>query len=215
MKQKRLLTPVNTLWLGAINGLLVGLALEEARVAYFNYQMDLAAREYTGQNVWADFTSELWDPLIPFVSVLVFAVVSFLVAKYLMTRPRLLLSLWFGFGGVALALGYFMSTLRPDLLSFLWLFGLVAVTYFVHRLWRTYPESLPLVWAINGISAVIVVALGVQLAGLFFYWPNLRRPLIWLICLVGVIAISAVFGIVVHLISNRFQSRKFNEARAQ
>jgi len=81
MNQKRLLRPVNTLWLGAINGLLVGLALEVARVGYLNYQMDLAAREYTEPNYSADFFSEPWEPLTPFFSVLLFAVVSFLVRK--------------------------------------------------------------------------------------------------------------------------------------
>lgn len=214
MNQGRSLTPISTLWLGAINGLLVGLAIEVARVAYLNYQMDLAARQYTDANYWADFDSARWEPLTPLVGLLVFAVVSFLVRKYFMHRPRLLLSLWFGLGGSAIALGYFMSTRSAELLSFLWLFGLVALTYLAHRLWRSYRESPPLVWAINAISAVIVVAIGVQLVGLFFYWPDLRKPLIWLVALVGAAGISSVFGVVVELISNRFKWRK-SEASAQ
>jgi high-affinity Fe2+/Pb2+ permease len=51
--------------------------------------------------------------------------------------------------------------------------------------------------------------MGIQLVGLFFYWPNARKPLIWLIGLVGVIAISAVFGAVVQFILNRINGRRF------
>lgn len=215
MNEKRRLRPVSTLWLGAINGLLAGLALEKGRVAYLNHQMDLAAREYAGRNYWADFTTELWDPFIPFVSVLVFAVVSFLVRKYLMNRPRLLLYLWLGLEAVALGLGYFMSTLDPDLFSFLWLLGFVAVTYLVHRLWKAQPDFQPLFWALNGISALVVVAPCIQLVGLFFYWPNLRRPFFWLVCLLSLVAISSAFGAVVQFFLNRINGTKFKEANAQ
>lgn len=215
MNQKRALTPASTLWLGTIDGLLVGLALETGRVTYLNYQMSLAAWEYAETNLWADFTSARWEPLTPLVSMLVFAVVGYLVRRYFMNRPRLLISLWFGIGGIALALGFFMSTLSPDLFSFLGLFGLAAVIYLAHRLWKAHPDSQCLFWAINGVSVVVVVALGVQSAGLFFYWRDLRRPLTWLIFLAGVVAINAAFGCVVELILNRFNSRKFKEASAQ
>ena len=57
----------------------------------------------------------------------------------------------------------------------------------------------------NGISAVVVVALGAQLVGLFFYWPELRRPMIWLVGLIGVIAINMIFGIIVQFIFHRVE----------
>lgn len=205
--------------LGAINGLIVGLVLEKARIAYFNYQMTEAAREYVQKyaqtNHWADFIEARWEPFVPLASIAVFAIVSYLIYEFFMNRPRLLLMIWFGVGLVALLLGYFMSTSNPDKTSFLWLFGLVALPYTVHRLSKSHSDSLPLFWAVTGLSAVIIVALGVQLVGLFFYWPDLRRPLIWLICLVGVIAISVLFGVVVQLILNRFNWSKSKEASAQ
>ncbi|MGZ5435654.1 MAG: hypothetical protein ACXWID_18705 [Pyrinomonadaceae bacterium] len=214
MNQKRLLTAVNTLWLGAIDGLLVGLALEAGRVTYLNYQMSLAAREYSETKLWADFTSARWELLTPLVTMVVFAAIAYVVDQWLISRPRLLLSLWFAFGAVALALGFFMATSNADLFSLLWLAGLVAIILLVHWLWRNHPDSISLLWAVNGVSAVIAVALGVQLVGLFFHWRDLRRPFIWLICLVSVIAISAVFGAIVRFILNRVSGRKVKEAGA-
>jgi len=201
--------------LGGINGLIVGLALEKARVAYLNYQMTQAAREYAQTDFFVDFIQARWEPFVPLVSTAVFAVVAFVIYEFFLNRARLLLMIWFGLGIFALLLGYFMSTSNPNTTSFLSLFGLVVVTYLVHWLWKTHPDSPPLLWAITGISAVAIVALGVQLIGLFFYWPNLRKPLIWLVCLIGVVAINAVFGTVIQLISNRFKWRKSQEASVQ
>ena len=132
-----------------------------------------------------------------------------------MNRPRLLLMTWFGLGICALSVGYFMATRNPDLFSYLWLFGLVVLVCVTYQFWRKRPHSFPLLWAINGISAVIVGAAGIQLVGVLYWWPNARRPLPWLIVLVGVIAISAVFGAVAQFILNRIDRRKFNEANAQ
>ncbi len=215
MNYKKSMTRFKVFSLGAINGVIVGLALEQARLAYLNYQMTQAAKEYAQTDFFADFIEARWEPFVPLVSIAVFAVATYLIYEFFLNRPRLLLMIWFGLGISALLLGYFMSTSNPDTSSFLWLFGLVVVVYLVHRLWETHSDSLPLLWAINGISAVIVVALGVQLVGVFFYWPDLRRPLIWLICLVGVVAINALFGVVVQLTLNRSNWRKSREASAQ
>jgi len=120
-----------------------------------------------------------------------------------MTRPQSLLALWFGLGATAIGLGYFMSTSTPNGLSFLWLVALVAVSYLAHRLWEHRPNSFSLFWVVNGVSAVIVIALMVQLIGLFFYWTDLRRLSIWLICLLGVVATNAVYGAFVHYFFDR------------
>jgi hypothetical protein len=209
MNYKERLSPIKAFGLGAVNGLIVGLALETARLTYLNYQMTQAARELAQTAFWGDFIEARWEPLGPLLSIAVFAVVAYLIYECLINRPRLLLIIWFVLGISALSLGYFMSTSNPDLFSFLWLFGLVVAAYRVHQLWKKHPDSLPLLWAINGISAVVVGAMGIQLVGLFFYWPNARKPLIWLIGLVGVIAISAVFGAVVQFILNRINGRRF------
>lgn len=192
------------LGLGAINGLIVGLVLEKARHIYLYYQMTKAAREYAQTEIFVDFIEARWEPLVPLVSIAVFTIVAYLIYQCFLSRPRLLLMIWFGLGTVSLSSGYFMSTSNADIFSFLSLFGLVLVAFFVHRLWRTHTDSLSLFWAINGVSAVVVVAVGVQLVGLFFYWPEARKPLIWLICLVGIVAINAVFGVVVQLILNLY-----------
>lgn len=220
MNYKESLSAVKVVILGAVNGLIVGLALEKARVTYLNYQVTQAAREYAQEHAhtgyYADFFSEArGEPQVPLLSILVFAMVAYLIYECFMNRPRLLLMLWFGLGMGALSLGYFMATSNPDLFSYLCLLGMVVAAAGVQQLWKKYPDSLVLLWAINGISAVVVGALGIQLVGLFFYWPNARRPLIWLIILVGVIAISAVFGAVLQFILKRTDGRKFNEANAQ
>jgi len=46
MNYRERLSPIKVLILGAVNGLMVGLALEKARLTYVNYQMTQAAREY-------------------------------------------------------------------------------------------------------------------------------------------------------------------------
>ncbi len=198
--------------LDLVNGLVVGVVLEQARVAYFDLQITRAAREYVRTGYVADFESTQWEPVTILASMLVFALVGYFVRQFFMNRPHLLLSLWLGLGSVALVLGYFMSTRTPDALSYLWLAGLLAVAYLVHRLWRGHPESPSLLWPVNGISAVVVVALAVQLVGLFFYWPDLRRPMIWLIGLIGVIAINTIFGIIVQFVFHRVDGRD-NEQR--
>lgn len=213
------LTPVKMLGLGAIHGLIAGLALEQARITFENYQLTQFAREAAldpRPGYYADiFHQAGWEPQVPLLSITVFAVVAYLISKYFMNRPRLLLVIWFGFGIFALSVGYLMATRSPDVFSYLWLLGMVVAVCVVHQLWRQHPDSLPLLWAINGISAVIVGAVGIQLVGVLFWWPNARRPLIWLIVLVGVIAISAVFGAVVQFLINRTNGRKPNETTVQ
>jgi hypothetical protein len=220
MNYRDRLTTVKVLGLGAIHGLIAGLALEQARITFENYQLTQAAREsaqvYARTGHWGDIFHEAgWEPQVPLLSIVVFAIVAYFINKYFMNRPRLLLMTWFAFGIFALSVGYYMATRSPDLFSYLSLFGMMVAVCVVHQFWKKRPDSLPLIWAINGISAVMVGAAGIQLVGVLYWWPNARRPVIWLIILLGVIAISAVFGAVFQFILNRIDGTKFNETNVQ
>lgn len=212
-------TTVKVFGLGAIHGLIAGLALEQARIMFENYQLTQAARE-AAQDPRPDYYADIfhqagWEPKVPLLSIAVFAVVACLINKWFVNRPHLLLMTWFGLGICALSVGYFMATRNPDLFSYLWLFGMVVAVCVVHQFWKKHPMSLPLLWAINGISSVIAGAVGIQLVGVFFWWPNARRPVIWLIILLVVIVISTVFGSVVQFILNRINGRTFTETNVQ
>lgn len=219
MNYKRL-SSVKVSSLGAVNGLLVGLALEKARITFLNYQMTQAAREqwaqrYAQSDVWADFFYETgWELEVPLLSILVFTVGAYLIYECLLNHARLLLIFLFGLGIFALSMSYFMPTLNPDLVSLLSLLGMVTAVCLIHHLWKKRPNSLALFCAINGMSSVIVGAAGIQLLGAVFWWRNVRSPVIWLILLVGVIAISTVFGAVVQFILNRINGRKLNQSNA-
>jgi len=211
-------TPLSITLIGAINGLLVGVIEEQARVSYLGYQMSRAAKDFAAfarqEGGGYTFVEPTRDPFIPLLTVVVFAAVSFLIYRYLLSRPKSLLLIWFTLGAVALGGGYFMSTSNPNILSFVWILTFASVCYFVHRLWTKHRDSLFLLWLVNGVSAVLVVALGVQLVGLLFYWPELRSPLLWLLCLLGVIATNLIYGAVIQFIFDRFSARKMEQASA-
>jgi hypothetical protein len=199
---------------GAINGLLAGLIAEEARVRYLNYRMGEAAHQYA-QSAWAvDFVDAHRDLLVPLVCIVTFAGVSYIVHRYFASRPQMLLFPWSILGAVALGAGYFMSTSKPNVFSFVWILGFAAVSWLAHKCWTSRPQSFSLLWLVIGISAVIVVAVGVQLVGLFFYWPDLRRPLLWLLCLLGVVVISTIYGAVIQFVFERRSRSKINRASA-
>ena len=72
MEKKKTLTPLMTSTAGAINGLLVGVIAEEARIRYLNYQMGQAARQYARTDWAVDFVDVYRRPLVPFICVLSF-----------------------------------------------------------------------------------------------------------------------------------------------
>ncbi len=211
------LKPLNSLsvWvLGVINGILVGLIAEAVRVAYVNYEMSRAVSEFAHTGMSVDFVEARHGVLVPVICVVVFPIVGYLVHRYFINHQRTLLFLWLALGAIALWAGYFMSSSNPTALSFMWILSFAVVSYLVHRLWRKYGDLLFLLWLVNGVSAVLVVALGVQLVGLLFYWPELRSPLLWLLILLGIIATNLIYGAVVHLIFDRFSGRKTKQASA-
>ncbi|MGZ5435652.1 MAG: hypothetical protein ACXWID_18695 [Pyrinomonadaceae bacterium] len=203
-------------FLGAVDGLLIGFMAEGLRLKYEAHQIEVLLREAEQRNLRIGY---LMNPAmnlqIPIICLVAFALISPIVLRCLINRPQLLFYLWVVLGATAFALGYFMGTSDPNLLSYLWSFGLVATIFLVHRLWKQYPDSPPLLWAVNGISAVIVVAVGVQLVGLFYHWPELRSALVWLLFLVGVVLINGGFGAVVQVIANRLNARGSTRANAQ
>lgn len=186
--------------LGALNGLLVGLVLEQGKTIYLNYEMGRIATLYA-QSEWAvDFVVARQEPLIPLVCTIIFAVIAYLVPRYFLDRPRALLLTWLVLGGVALWLGYFMSTATTNAFSFVWIIAIFVVSCWVHRLWKKHVHSVFLLWLVIGNSAFIVLAFGVQLVGLLFYWPELRKSLTWFLCFTIVMVVSALFSFLIHLV---------------
>jgi hypothetical protein len=208
MKPGTSLKPALMLGLDALNGLLVGLAVETARVAYLNYQMSQAAREYAKTQFFVDFTTARWEPVPLMLGMLVFPAIGYLVRQFFTDRAQLLLLVWFALGAIALGLGYFMATTNANLFSVLWWCGLGAMIYSVHRQWKLHTNSLPLLCAVNGISTLIIVAVGIQAVGLFFYWPELRSPFTWVLFLVVIVATSVTCGTMVQFIGTRFLWRE-------
>lgn len=214
MTTQRTVTPLITFALGALNGVIIGLIAEEARVRYLNYLMSQAAREYARTDLAVDFVDAYRRPLVPLICIISFAAVSYLVHRYFINRPQVLLLFWLMLGAVSLFAGYFMSTTNPSGLGYVCILTFVIVSYLVHRLWTRHRDSLFLLWLVNGVSAVLVVALGVQLVGLLFYWPELRSPLLWLLVLLGIIVTNVVYGAVVQFVFDRFSGRRLRQASA-
>lgn len=210
--KKKTLTPVVMLAIGGINGLLVGLIAETARIRFLNYEMSQAAREYA-RTPWAvDFVDAYWQPLVPLICVIVFAVVSDVVHRYFLGYPKPLLFTWLLLGVIAVGAGYFMSTANPSILSYFSILTFAILSYVVHRLWVKHTDSFSMVWLVVGITSVIAIAFGVQLVGLFSYWPELRRPQLWLLCLLGVIGTNFIYGSVVQFVFDRWFSIRSTQA---
>lgn len=211
-QKKKTLTATMMLAIGGLNGLLVGLIGESARIRYLNYEMSQAAREYA-RTAWAvDFVDAYWQPLVPLICVIAFALVSYLLHIYFRSRPKQLLFAWVLLGGLAVGAGYFMSTASPSVLSYFSILSFAILSYLVHRLWENHADSFSMVWLAVGVTSVLVIAFGVQLVGLFYYWPELRRPQLWLLCLLGVLGTNFIYGSVVQFVFDRWLSRGSTQA---
>lgn len=203
MNSKKSLSALSIWVLGAINGLLVGLIVERARIGYLNYQMGRIAQEYA-QSEWAvDFVEARSEAIIPLVCIVTFAVVSYLFHRYFINRPRPLLLTWLVMSLIAVWAGYFMSTSNPSVFSFIWLLTIAMLSYSLHRFWKHYLLSTFLMWIVIGISAFLLAAFGVQIVGLLFYWPELRDPLTWLLLFGIVLVINSIYGVLVEIILRR------------
>lgn len=192
---------------GAINGLLVGLIAEELRVGYLNYRMSQAAREYAQSDMAVDFIAEYREPLVPLICVVSFAAAGYLIHRHFARRPQALLFSWLALEAYSVCAGYFMLPANPGVLTYVWIMCIAVVFYLAYRFLTSHPDSSPSLWLAVGVSAVSVIALGVQLVGLFHYWPVVRNPLLWLLCLLGIIVINTLYGVIVQFIFNRFGGR--------
>ena len=212
MKPNQSLSQIGICVLGAIDGLLVGLVAEEIRIIYVVHQMRQAMRTVALHN---DFAADYFYPsregFVPFVCIVTFAGISHLVFRYFMNRPQALLLLWLGLGAFTLWAGYFIfkETLSPNVFSLMYVMIFAAVSYSGHRLWAKHPQSLPLLWLVIGVSAVIVVAASVQFFGLFIFQTyGLRSSLVWLLCLAVVVVINLIYGVVIQIILSLRHQRK-------
>jgi len=211
-RKKKTLTPAMMLAIGAINGLLVGLIAEAARIRYLNYEMSEAAREYA-PTAWAvDFIDAYWQPLLPLICVITFAAVSYIIQRYFLSYSKRLLFIWLLLGGIAVAAGYIMSTANPNVLSYFCLLTFAIISYAVYRLWENRVQTFSMIWLAVGTTSVIAIAFGVQLVGLFHYWPELRGSPLWLLGLLGVIGTNFIYGSVVQFVFDRWFSRWYTQA---
>jgi len=212
MKLKKSPAVFYILALGAINGLLVGLALEEMRITYLVHEMTKARQDFIEHHNWTvDFFYPTRGVFVPFVCIVAFAGVSHLVHRYFINCPQALLLFWLIFSSFAVWAGHFMESSSPNAFSFTYVLIFAFVSYIAHRFWKNHLQSFPLLWLIIGISAVIVVAASVQLVGLFMVQRReLRSPLMWLLCLAGIVVINSIYGFVIQLIFPRYRRSVLN-----
>jgi hypothetical protein len=192
--------------LGVINGLLIGLFAEEARVIYLAHAMSRARSDFELRHPdWAvDFFYPDRSLLVPLVCVVALAGAGHLIRRYFVDYPRTLLWFWSAIGAVALCAGYLMAPPGANVFSLVWVLMFAAVSYSAHRLWARHPESLPLLWLVVGVSAVLVVAAAAQLIGLFTVQRHeLRSSFLWLLCLTLVVIVNPIYGAAAQLLFQR------------
>jgi hypothetical protein len=71
-------------------------------------------------------------------------------------------------------------------------------------------QSVIRLWLVIGISSLLALALGVQIVGVFFYWPELRSPLTWLVGLGLVVVLNSTNGLLALLFSKIDDTRHAN-----
>ncbi len=195
-----------SIWfLGAINGLSVGLALEELRIAYISRQMETARKDFLKHHNWfVDFIQPQRQILVPLICIISFAVVAYLIHRYFRSRPRVVLLCWLLMGLVALLAGFYMSSFSPTVLSLVWILTIALVSYPVYRSWKNHVNSILLTWLVIGISAFFVLAFGVQIVGILFYWPEIRKPFTWLVCFGIVVMINSIYAVVLKVFFRQY-----------
>lgn len=187
--------------LGAVDGLAVGILIEALRLMYENHRLEVLLHEAAEQNKTVGYMlNPTIDLLIPALSLVMFAGISHLVYRYLMSQPQSLLLFWLTTGAIAVAAGSVMTGPLRDPASLIFLVLFAGIGYLVFRLWRSHLDSLPLVWEVIGVSTVITVAAAAQIVGLFAVQRfELRRPLTWFLCLLTVLLVNFVFGTLLRL----------------
>lgn len=149
------------------------------------------------------------DLRLPVICMVTFAAVSVLGYRYLRHRPQAVLLLWALVWIIAVMAGYIVTTVSGDFSGLLVVGLFSGISYLVYWLWKRHAHSVLLFWQVIGISAVLTLAAGTQLIGLFRVqrW-ELSRPWLWLFCLLVVLLVNLVFGTVLHLIFSRYARNK-------
>lgn len=199
MKSRNILSEGYICVLGAINGLLVGIAVEASRIIYAKYQMQRAMDEAAQHNGNTGYMLEpVMNAFIPFMCVIAFTAVSHLVHRYFQRRPQSLLLVWLLMGLISFSVRQYMFPLNQDNFSFVYVIGFVAVSYLIYWFWANHLYSRLLMWAVIGATAVLLVGTTVQIIGLFMVQRyELRQPLTWLFCLTLVTLINLIYGAIV------------------
>lgn len=202
MKQKRFLKDFCVLVLGAIDGLLVGLIVEEGRITYLEHEIRESLKMRALNNDYAaDYFYPSREVFVPLLCVVIFACLSYLVYRYFINHPQLLSRIWLMLGAFALWAAYFIEASNPNISSWVSVVIFIAVSYFIYRFWANHLEYLPVLWLVIGVSAVIAVAAGAQLLAPFITSRyEHRRPLTWLLCLAIVVLVNSIYGVVLQMI---------------
>ena len=197
-------------FLGAVNGLLVGLAAQELNFLYEKYELRRWEAETLLNYGRSAYTLEPWrDMRIVPVCVVTFVCVAYLFHRYFINRPSLLLAFWaaggMATGAVSFILGNDLRWLSRDFTSALCLIGLIAAVYLAYRSWLSRPCSALLIWQVIGVSAVILSAVIAQIARLFTA-PRYEftTPLFWFGYLGLVAVINLAYGVVLQSSSKTY-----------
>lgn len=188
--------------LGGINGLFVGLAVEALRFVNAKHEMQRLMEEAVQhESIVPYMLKPTMKPFIPMACIIAFAATSHLMHLYLIKRPRPLLLLWLLTGTIAMWAGYYMNPAGGDGFSLTYLVAFAISSVLVYWSWMNHRHSVPRLWLIIGITAVLLVAAIVQIIGLFMVQRyELRQPLTWLLCLALVAAINFIYGTVIRFV---------------
>lgn len=203
MKQKMQFNYFRALFLGAIDGLLIGLIAEEGRISYLSYKISEAIKmARPSDHVIADYFYPSRNIFIPIICMITFAVISCLVYRWFITHPQSLLMLWLVIGAFTLWASYFIDASSPDTLSWMSIMCFIVICCISYWFWTIQQQSNPAIWLIIGVSSVITIAAGAQLVAPFITSTyEYRRPLTWLLCLTTVVILNLSYGFILHLIS--------------
>ncbi|MFS8086952.1 MAG: hypothetical protein ACMG6H_15070, partial [Acidobacteriota bacterium] len=134
--------------LGALDGLLVGGALETFRLMYERHRIEVFLEEAYRKGWMVGFRlTPVMNALTIIVCVVAFAAIAHLVFHYGGDRAKMLGLVWFASAMVALGTGYYMTPINPS--RSLAVFNLIlfaAISGLVYWLWVTRTRSWLLLW---------------------------------------------------------------------
>ena len=165
----RNISPIKMLFLGAMDGLLIGIVLEGIRLIYARAQVtgELADTAVHGKNI-GYILEPTTNAFIPLLFMIVCAGASQLVSRQFVSRPRRLLLLWMILVTLSIVGAYYMAPIGSATdWSVVWMLTFVVLNYLVYYSWRLQPKSPPFFWPVVGITAIVVILMLTQTIGLF------------------------------------------------